>query len=880
VSRGPVTLTSSDGWCPPVEFEDYRIVRMLGRGSMGEVYLAHDRVLDRPIAIKFIGRLDPTARERFLVEARATARIQHPNVMAIFRTGEVDGHPYIVSEYIPGGSLEQFALPIAWLEALGLAVGLARGLAAAHRQGVLHRDIKLANALLDADGTIKLVDFGLAKLLAEAVSDGPGAALEQDPVVSLDATAAGTLLGTPNFMAPELWRAEPASCGSDVYALGVLLSMLCLGRAPLDAETWFELGERVQREEPPPLALRVPGIDPQFAAIIDRCVRRSPDERYTSGEEVRAALEALVPLAHVAPANRGDPYRGLRPFEAEHRVLFFGRAREVQTVVERLRTHSFVVVTGDSGVGKSSLCRAGVLPAVRDGVLDPARTWTAAAIHPDRRPGQALVAALACCLQQLPATVSAAIDEDSARFVRGLRRDLAGDRGIVLFVDQLEELITLADPFDAASTAHLLALLIADIPGVRVLATARSDFLTRIAELPGLRDELQLALYFLLPLAPEGLHAAIVGPAQARGVRFESAQLVDQLAAVAVAGSLSLLQFALTELWEARDASGAIITATALSRIGGVSAALARHADLVVARLTPGQRRTARTMLMRLVTADGARASLSADELLLDSESQEVLDALLAGRLLVARAAPDGIVYEFAHESLIPGWPSLQSWLDSDLQARVVRHRIESDAGEWQRLAHAKDLLWGNRRLAEAGLVDPAALRPREQAFLTASRGRVRGRRTFIRAAVIVVSAVLLAALLGVHRAGDVDLTRRIAVHQRAATVALGAAQARRAEGARHREAAFAAFASADCPAGEAAWALARASAPETAHLLDAASDELASAMDLDPTRPDLRGEYAAVLRERASHAEHELLTFDADRRFGRFACPPLRAAF
>jgi serine/threonine protein kinase len=163
---------------PPQSFDEYRLIRLLGRGSMGSVYLAHDDVLDRPVAVKFIGNVAPDAedRDRFLVEARAVARIQHPNVMVIYRVGELEGHPFLITEYIRGKSLSELTVPLPWRKVLEMGIGLARGLATAHRMGVLHRDIKLANAVLADDGEIKLLDFSLAKLLDEGAPEmGPRA---------------------------------------------------------------------------------------------------------------------------------------------------------------------------------------------------------------------------------------------------------------------------------------------------------------------------------------------------------------------------------------------------------------------------------------------------------------------------------------------------------------------------------------------------------------------------------------------------------------------------------------------------------------------------------------------------------------------------------
>src|SRR5690348_5176657 len=167
-------------WSPPSEFDEFRIVKSLGIGSMGQVYLAHDLLLERPVAVKFVhtGK-DPAARARLIEEARAIARLQHPNVVAIYRVADFAGHPYLVSEYVQGRTLYQVERPMASKHVLDIALDLTRGLAAAHRRGVLHRDIKPANAMLTDDGRAKLLDFGLAVILdggtAEASAGAAGA---------------------------------------------------------------------------------------------------------------------------------------------------------------------------------------------------------------------------------------------------------------------------------------------------------------------------------------------------------------------------------------------------------------------------------------------------------------------------------------------------------------------------------------------------------------------------------------------------------------------------------------------------------------------------------------------------------------------------------
>jgi serine/threonine protein kinase len=207
---------------------------------MGEVYLAHDTVLDRHVAVKFIAALQPdaAARERFLVEARAAARLQHPNVVTVYRVGDLDGQPCIVSEFIRDQTLADLPKPVPWQRALEIGVGLARGLAAAHRSGILHRDIKPANVILTEDGTPKLLDFGLAKIgdgepavrpvsaaprpLPPAISASVATIPPRDPAATLPPsghplTLEGTIMGTPGYMPPEAWRGEPATPRADVY---------------------------------------------------------------------------------------------------------------------------------------------------------------------------------------------------------------------------------------------------------------------------------------------------------------------------------------------------------------------------------------------------------------------------------------------------------------------------------------------------------------------------------------------------------------------------------------------------------------------------------------------------------------------------------------
>ncbi len=189
----------------PPEIEEYRLIRVLGSGSMGRVYLAEDRLLERLVAIKFIAGIPSvTSRERFFTEARAAARISHSNVVTIHRVAEFRRQPFLVAEYVRGQNLGELARPVDVEPVRRIGLDLARGLAAAHRRGVLHRDIKPANAMVSEEGITKLLDFGLAQL----GNEGDGGK---------------SLAGTPIYMAPELWAGSAPSPRTDIFALGVLL---------------------------------------------------------------------------------------------------------------------------------------------------------------------------------------------------------------------------------------------------------------------------------------------------------------------------------------------------------------------------------------------------------------------------------------------------------------------------------------------------------------------------------------------------------------------------------------------------------------------------------------------------------------------------------
>jgi len=808
------------------------IGRELGRGVTGRVYIAEDAMLARPVAIKFIANLDAGARQRFLLEARAVAQIHHPNVVGIYRVGTLDNRPYFVTELVHGMSLAEVVKPMPWQPALDIAIGLARGLAAAHRRNVVHCDLKPSNVMIDPEGVAKIIDFGLARIAADGASGG------QAPV------------GTPDYMAPEVWRGDVPGRRADVYSIGAVLFELVAGAPPFADVHPVELRDRVTTFEAPALRDRAPDVDAGFAEVVARCLRRDREARFADGDELREALERLhASRSNTVPAGE-NPYRGLLPFEASHRGVFFGRRSEIDAVVGRLRGEPIVLVTGDSGVGKSSLCRAGVVPAVVDGELGGA--WDAVAIVPGQRPLTALAAALDD-LSLVPRLL-----DNPGLLAREMRR-IADDRGLIVFIDQLEELITQGDPSEVAALDAGLAALVDGVPGLRLLATVRADFLARISTLPGLGRELSRLLYFLRPLPPERLRDVIVGPAAAVGARFESEAIVEDLISATMeagSGGLPLLSFALSDLWEARDRSLDLISRSAVTAMGGVAGALSRHADVVIGGMVAAERAQARSLLLRLVTAMGTRARRSAQELALGDSARAALDALVKGRLVMVHDDDSGPVYELVHECLLTGWSTLRQWLDADTAGRAARERLTAAAAEWVRLGQRNDATWQGRRLEEAVALDPASLSADDRAFVAASLLATRRRRmqrwlAAFGAVLLVVLAFSTQRYLALR-----ELDAAIAAESNLARSSL--AEARDAEGVRLDLAsqAFKKFDEHEWEAGEALWrkeVVQRAAAHAAYREADVHAE---TALAKDARRASVRDLLGDILMERAMYAE------------------------
>src|SRR5262249_9861225 len=326
---------------PGTRLGPYEVLAPLGAGGMGEVYRARDERLGREVAVKVLGAAwatDADRLRRFEHEARAAGALNHPNLLGVFDTGQHDGHPYVVFELLDGSTLRQLvgqaALPAR--KAVDYAIQMAQGLAAAHEKGIVHRDVKPENLLVTRDGRVKVVDFGLAKLVPSLSPDPSRGDDPTKPAI----TDVEVVLGTAAYMSPERVRGGPADHRADVFALGAVLYEMLAGRRAFSGETTAEVMTAILREDPSPLAQ--PGLPPGLERVVRRCLEKRPEERFQSARDFAFALEAVFEAG--APALEG------RARGSERRRRNF------------LRAGAAAVLAAAVGIGYASLIRQGATP--------------------------------------------------------------------------------------------------------------------------------------------------------------------------------------------------------------------------------------------------------------------------------------------------------------------------------------------------------------------------------------------------------------------------------------------------------------------------------------------------------------------------------------
>jgi serine/threonine protein kinase len=716
---------------PGSHVRQYEIIRELGRGGMGAVYLARDLKLGRRVAIKLMQSVNSSLTARFLREARATARCSHENIVIIHDVDELQGQPFMVLEYLKGHPLGRVLedRPVTPSRAIQLMIPVVRALMCAHEHRIVHRDLKPDNIFVTESGAIKVLDFGIAKFLRDVqrtavitnAGTHAGATDESLILPEPSLTNGHALIGTLPFMSPEQWNQEQVDHRSDIWAVGIILYMMVVGRhplAPLQGAQLIVTGDPAHSM--PSARSAMPGMPPALADLIDRCLRKRKEERIPEAKQLLAALETLVPgQALVEWQGDMSPYTGLAPFQENDAPRFFGRGRDITTLLTWLHDKPLLSVVGPSGVGKSSFVRAGVIPALKQS----GERWEACILRPGREPLAALADIASNCMSTQDTTLTRQISLrqdilarliDEPGFLAAVLRSRARQQQskILLFVDQFEELYTLTPSIEqrAAFTACLTAAADDPTSPLRVILSIRSDFLDRATEDRHFISELHQGMYFLPQLDRASLHEALIRPAEMVGYRFESAWMVDHMldSLDTTTGALPLLQFTAATLWERRDRAQQMLTEDSYRSIGGIGGALASHADAVLAGLRSDDQLLARSIFLRLVTPERTRAIASIEELCeltqYPQSIQRLIDYLVNARLLVIQSGDTaaGSFVEIVHESLLRTWPTLDRWLDENHEDAIFRDQITAVAKQWDARARPTGLLWRGETADEA----------------------------------------------------------------------------------------------------------------------------------------------------------------------------------
>ncbi len=695
----------------------YEIRRLLGRGGMGEVWLARDLKLQMEVALKALvaeNLGDAGALARLRTEVRSARAVASPQVCRVYDLIEAGGLECVSMEYVDGTTLRHVLdnhSPLKLEEAREIALQLLAGLGAIHEAGLVHRDVKPENVMITRAARVVLMDFGIAK----AVAGG------------------GTIAGSLAYWPPEQAAGAPADPRSDVFAAGIVLAEMVAPEGVRDPERRQALWQAL-REHPP----RVP--DTAWSRMIAKAVAGDAGSRYPSAQAVARAVEEV---AHrVSAVEEAQPYPGLASFTEAEAQYFFGREAEIEEAWKRLPHRHLLALVGPSGAGKSSFLQAGLIPAKPEG-------WAHLLCTPGNAPFVALGQALVTEVSRDTEAIRQILRFEDADVAVNLFRRWRGDHAQALvIVDQFEELFTLNPPEVQARFASLLSRLVLEAD-VHVLLSMRDDFLLRCREYEALRPVFE-GLVPLGPPAGDALRRALVEPAFKCGYRFEDEALVAEMLETVEdeRGALPLLAFAAASLWRGRDREGGLLTRSAHDAIGGVAGALTRHAEATLERVGTDKLHLVRELFQNLVTAQGTRAVRDVDELLAvfpadrRADADAVLRTLIDARLLTSYEAhateprkKAGRRVEVVHESLLTAWPRLVRWRTEDEGGAQLRDQVRQAAHLWEEKGKPADLLWSGTSYQEYQVWRaryPGGLSQTEEAFgraMSELAGRQRRRR-------------------------------------------------------------------------------------------------------------------------------------------------------
>jgi len=728
---------------------------VIGTGNGTVVYRAYQPSVGREVAIKVISSVisgRPDFIRRFQPEAQVVARLDHPHILVLNDFWRDPTGAYLVTPLVEGGSLAQRLTEQAWSLASSQRVieQVGSALAYAHRQHVIHGALSPANVLFDEENNAYLTDFAIASpQVNRAASDQPGD--------------------------------EPVSSADDILAFGGLVQRL-MGESPIEEEAGTSTT---------PIRDEVPR---GFERVLRRATAADPAERYQRVESLLRDLRQVVGADVVGvasqmaeePSEIRNPYKGLRAFQESDADEFFGRDDLSARLIENLRQHRLVAVVGPSGSGKSSLVRAGLIPALRLGALPGSNDWLMADMFPGTHPFEELATALDSVVVGETSAMLDDLMSDERGLLRVAKQALPGNEPhLLLLVDQFEELFSIVDDPDVRRLFLESLTVVTEDPGTRVhvVITLRADYFDRPLEFHHFGSLVEAGLVSVTVPSEDGLALAISQPARMAGLGIEPglvAQIVNDVKNEP--GGLPLMQHALTELADRHK--DRLLTFEAYHETGGVMRAVGNRAEEMYRALTDKERDAAESIFLRLVTVDESAedarrrvrrselAALNIDPVTLDN----VIQHFGAHRLLSFDRDPvtRGATVEVAHEALLREWERLRHWIETRREDLLLHRRLDGAVREWQESGQDEERLVGGGRLEQFeswSRATPLPLTGEEHLFLDASRihedqthRRLRRRRWSLVGilAVLTVAAVSL-ALVSVNQARAAQTTSLIA---------------------------------------------------------------------------------------------------------------------
>ena len=732
----------------------YELRDRIGSSQTAEVYRAYQPSVGKEVAVKVIRGAysnQPGFVRRFEQEAHTVANLAHPHIVPLLDFWRDPDGAFLVSPLMRGGNLADvtgggwsLGATLRFLDQVGGALGYA------HRQGLIHGNVKPTNILFDGDDNAYLADFGTV--------------------------GRGNRQGEPGFEtqvhgAPEVVRGGANTVRSDIHDLGVVTHTLLTGIAP-GADLSLPRVDDVR-----------PEIPSQFAAALARALAENPADRFERVDEFLRAVRRSLGADVVAVSSGADapaeavrnPYKGLQAFGEADSFDFHGRGSLVDDLLQVVATHTLTAVVGPSGSGKSSLVRAGLIPALRAGGIPGSRSWLVTDMFPGSYPFEELEAALLRVAVDRPAGLLGALLEENG-LLRVSKQILPGDDStLLLVIDQFEELFSLvrSEQLRRLFLDNLTAVARDERSRVRVLLTLRADFLDRPLSYGEFADVLGEGLVAVGPPTRDGLARAVAAPARNVGIELEPGLVGRVVADVEnQPGGLPLLQYALTEMFNHRRSD--VLTIEDYESTGGVVGALGRRAEELYKGLSNSGQEAARQLFLRLVTVDenslDSRRRARQSELQALAVDQQALDTAIQAyggfRLLSFDRDPvtRGPTVEVAHEALLREWPRLAAWIDDERESLLLARRLSAAARDWMEADQDPSFLLRGARLDQTTqwlAVADVALTEEERSYVDRSiaqretdriRERRRRRRTVVMLSTSLVAVTLAGAVALVQR--------------------------------------------------------------------------------------------------------------------------------